>query len=62
MMEKLRQDYFNSEQELTRQERTFILDTTILFESAVQTLSRFGLLLDPGLEQDPTAGSVARHT
>jgi len=51
MMEKLRQDYFNSEQELTRQERTFVLDTTILFESAVQTLSRFGLLLDPGLEQ-----------
>ena len=51
VMEKFRQDYFNSEQELTRQERTFILDTTILFESAVQTLSRFGLLLGPELER-----------
>ena len=51
MMEKFRQDYFNSEQELTRQERTFILDITILFESAVQTLSRYGLLIAPELEQ-----------
>ena len=45
MMQKFRHDYFNSEQELSRQDRTFILDVTMLFESAVQTLSRYGLLL-----------------
>ena len=47
LMEKFRRDYFNSEQELTRQERAFILDVTILFETAVQVLSRYGLLLNP---------------
>ena len=45
MMQKFRHDYFNSEQELSRQDRTFILDVTMLFENAVQTLSRYGLLL-----------------
>lgn len=45
MMAKIRHDYFNSEQELSKQERTFVLDITMLFESVIQTLSRYGVLL-----------------
>jgi phosphate:Na+ symporter len=45
LMAKLRHDYFDSETDLSQEERSFILDVTILFENAVQTLARYGVLL-----------------
>lgn len=48
MMTRLRRNYFNSEQELSREDRNFILDVTILLENAVQTLARYGSVLKAG--------------
>jgi hypothetical protein len=45
LMTKVRHSYFNSEKELSEEDRNFVLDVTILFESVVQTLSRYGVLL-----------------
>ena len=45
LMTKVRHNYFNSEKELSEEDRNFVLDVTILFENVVQTLSRYGLLL-----------------
>ena len=45
MMDRFRRNYFNSEQELSREDRNFILDVTILFENAIQTLARYGSVL-----------------
>jgi hypothetical protein len=45
MMTKMRHNYFNSEQELSEADRNFVLDVTILFESMVHTLARYGVLL-----------------
>jgi phosphate:Na+ symporter len=45
LMTKMRHNYFNSEQELSQADRNFVLDVTILFESVVQTLARYGVLL-----------------
>jgi hypothetical protein len=44
-MTKLRHNYFDSERELSEVDRNFVLDVTILFESMVQTLARYGVLL-----------------
>lgn len=48
MMTRFRRNYFNSEQELSREDRNFILDVTILFENAIQTLARYGSVLKAG--------------
>jgi len=48
MMTRFRRSYFNSEQELSTEERNFILDITILFENAIQTLARYGSVLKTG--------------
>ena len=45
LMTKLRHNYFDSERELSEVDRNFVLDVTILFESMVQTLARYGVLL-----------------
>lgn len=45
MMTKIRHHYFESEQELSTEDRNFVLDITILFENAVHTLGRCGSLL-----------------
>ena len=45
LMTKVRHSYFRSENELTEEDRNFVLDVTILFENVVQTLSRYGVLL-----------------
>ena len=45
LMTKVRHNYFNSEKELSEEDRNFVLDVTILFENVIQTLSRYGLLL-----------------
>ena len=45
LMTKVRHNYFNSEKELSEEDRNFVLDVTILFENVVQILSRYGLLL-----------------
>lgn len=45
MMTKIRHNYFESEQELSTNDRNFVLDITILFENAVHTLARYGHLL-----------------
>ena len=45
MMDRFRRNYFNSEQELSRADRNLILDVTILFENAIQTLARYGSVL-----------------
>jgi phosphate:Na+ symporter len=45
LMTKVRHSYFNSEKELSEEDRNFVLDVTILFENVVRTLSRYGLLL-----------------
>ena len=45
LMTKVRHSYFNSEKELSEEDRNFVLDVTILFENVIQTLSRYGLLL-----------------
>ena len=45
MMDRFRRNYFNTEQELSRADRNLILDVTILFENAIQTLSRYGSVL-----------------
>lgn len=44
MMDRVRKSYFRLGEELSQEERNFILDITILFESAVQSLSRMGEL------------------
>jgi len=44
-MTKLRHNYFDSEHELSEADRNFVLDVTILFESMVHTLARYGILL-----------------
>ena len=45
MMTKIRHNYFESEQDLSTNDRNFVLDITILFENAVHTLGRYGRLL-----------------
>lgn len=45
MMTRVRRNFFNSEQELSRDERNFVLDITILFENSVQSLARYGTIL-----------------
>jgi phosphate:Na+ symporter len=45
MMDRFRRNYFNTEQELSRADRNLILDVTILFENAIQTLARYGSVL-----------------
>ena len=45
MMTKIRHNYFESEQDLSTEDRNFVLDITILFENAVNTLGRYGRLL-----------------
>ena len=45
MMTKIRHNYFESEQDLSTEDRNFVLDITILFENAVHTLGRYGRLL-----------------
>jgi len=45
MMTKIRHNYFESEQDLSNEDRNFVLDITILFENAVHTLGRYGHLL-----------------
>ena len=46
MMKKLRQNYFASERQMTEAERNFVLDVTMLLENTVQTLARYGRLLE----------------
>ena len=48
MMTKIRHNYFESEKDLSNKDRNFVLDITILFESAVHTLGRYGYLLRSG--------------
>jgi phosphate:Na+ symporter len=45
MMQRIRHNYFESEKDLSVQDRNFVLDITILFENAVLTLGRYGQLL-----------------
>jgi hypothetical protein len=45
MMTKIRHSYFESEKDLSQQDRNFVLDITILLENAVHTLGRYGHLL-----------------
>ncbi|MBF0265670.1 MAG: hypothetical protein HQL46_10390, partial [Gammaproteobacteria bacterium] len=45
IMTKMRHNYFNSEHELSEADRNFVLDVTILFESMIHTLARYGVLL-----------------
>ena len=45
MMTKIRHNYFESEKDLSTEDRNFVLDITILFENAVHTLGRYGHLL-----------------
>ena len=45
MMTKIRHNYFESEKDLSTDDRNFVLDITILFENAVHTLGRYGKLL-----------------
>jgi phosphate:Na+ symporter len=45
MMTKIRHNYFESEKDLSTEDRNFVLDVTILFENAVHTLGRYGHLL-----------------
>ncbi|MHC4070505.1 MAG: Na/Pi symporter [Planctomycetota bacterium] len=45
MMTKIRHNYFESEKDLSNEDRNFVLDITILFENAVHTLGRYGHLL-----------------
>ena len=45
MMDKIRRNYFQSEQDLSEADRNFILDITILFENAALTLDRYVSLL-----------------
>lgn len=45
MMKRIRHNYFESEKDLSEQDRNFVLDITILFENAVHTLGRYGHLL-----------------
>jgi phosphate:Na+ symporter len=47
MMTKIRHNYFESEADLSTDDRNFVLDITILFENAVHTLGRYGKLLRP---------------
>jgi phosphate:Na+ symporter len=47
MMTKIRHNYFESEGDLSTDDRNFVLDITILFENAVHTLGRYGKLLRP---------------
>jgi phosphate:Na+ symporter len=47
MMTKIRHNYFESEGDLSTDDRNFVLDITILFENAVHTLGRYGRLLRP---------------
>lgn len=44
-MAKIRHNRFNSEKELSDADRHFVLDVTILFESMVQILACYGVLL-----------------
>lgn len=46
MMKRLRQNYFASERQMTETERNFVLDVTMLLENVVQTLARYGGLLE----------------
>jgi hypothetical protein len=47
MMTKIRHNYFESERDLSTDDRKFVLDITILFENAVHTLRRYGKLIRP---------------
>jgi len=53
MMMKLRDNYFHSEHDFTQEDRNFILDVTILLENAVQTLSRYGVLMEAFKQAHP---------
>ena len=45
MMTKIRHSYFDEEQNLSRDDRNFVMDISILLENAVQTLNRYVQLL-----------------
>lgn len=45
MMAKIRNDYFESHEQLSSRDRDFVLDVTFLFENAVHTLNRYTHLL-----------------
>ena len=45
MMTNLRKSYFNSQQQMTNEARSFVLDITMLLENVVKTLSRYGEIL-----------------
>lgn len=45
MMTKIRHSYFETEKDLSQEDRNFVLDITILLENAVRTLGRYGHLL-----------------
>ena len=46
-MDRIRNAYFQSEQQLSQADRNFVLDVTILFENAVLSLGRIRHLLTP---------------
>ena len=46
LMKKVRPNYFESEGQLTDEERNFVLDVTMLLENVVQTLASYGRLLE----------------
>lgn len=48
MMKSVRHNYFASERQMSEAERNFVLDVTMLLENVVQTLARYGRLLQPG--------------
>jgi hypothetical protein len=45
-MKKVRRNYFESEGQLSDEERNFVLDVTMLLENVVQALARYGRLLE----------------
>jgi phosphate:Na+ symporter len=46
LMKKVRRNYFESEGQLSDEERNFVLDVTMLLENVVQALARYGRLLE----------------
>lgn len=48
LMKGVRRNYFASEREMSESERNFVLDVTMLLENVVETLARYGRLLQPG--------------
>lgn len=45
MMANLRKAYFNAEQDLDNEARSFVLDITMLLENVVKTISRYGQVM-----------------